>query len=137
MDAAREQWTAGTAPSQLATKDWTTHEWLHFLRGIPYDVGADKLAELDAEFKLTQTGNSEILHEWLLHVIGSRYEPGYEQLESFLTRPRARKFLQPLYRAMADQEDLLPMAKDIYGKARSGYHSVSVGTIDQILDWQE
>lgn len=136
VDAARAEWMAGKDPKQLATSKWTTHEWLHFLRGVPYDVGTEKMAQLDEAFNFTATGNSEKLHEWLLHVIGSRYEPGYEALEDFLTRQGRRKFLQPLYSAMAEHEDLLPMAKEIYAKARPGYHSVSSGTIDGILDWQ-
>ena len=136
VDSARSEWMAGKDPATLATEDWTTHEWLHFLRGVPYDVGSEKMAQLDKAFGFTKTGNSEVLSEWLLHVIDSRYEPGYGALEDFLTRQGRRKFLQPLYAAMAKHDDLMPMAKEIYAKARPGYHSVSSGTIDGILNWQ-
>ena len=136
VDAARQAWMDGADPSSLETKDWTTHEWLHFLRGIPVDVGGDKLAALDGAFGFNSTGNSEVLNEWLLHVIGSRYEPGYASLESFLTRQGRRKFLAPLYSALAADAELKPMADRIYKEARAGYHPVSVGTIDEILSWQ-
>ncbi|HYH44350.1 MAG TPA: M1 family aminopeptidase, partial [Thermoanaerobaculia bacterium] len=56
----------GTAAAQLGTANWTTHEWLHFLRNLPRPVPAARLADLDAAFRFSQSGNSEILTEWLL-----------------------------------------------------------------------
>ena len=32
---------------------------------------------------------------------------------------------------------LKPMAEEIYTRARPSYHSVSTGTLDAILEWQE
>ena len=94
------------------------------------------MAALDEAFHLSASGNSEILNAWLLHVIAQRYEPGYAALRSFLTRQGRRKFLKPLYQAMADQPDLKPMAVEIYTQARPGYHTVSTGTVDAILGYQ-
>ncbi|MEM1204695.1 MAG: M1 family metallopeptidase [Acidobacteriota bacterium] len=137
VDEARRAWAAGEVDaSALDVEGWTTHEWLRFLRGLDKPVSAERLAELDTRFELTQSGNSEILHAWLLHAVASRYEAAYPAIEDFLTRQGRRKFLRPLYRAMAESGDLLPMAKEIYAKARPGYHSVSTGSVDTILDWQ-
>ena len=36
-----------------------------------------KMADLDATFHLSQSGNSEILDAWLLKVVDSKYEPAY------------------------------------------------------------
>jgi len=58
-------------------------------------------------------------------------------LDSFLVGIGRRKFLQPLYEELAKTDDGMDMAQQIYKEARSGYHSVSVRTIDEILDWQE
>lgn len=137
VDAQLAAWISGASQAaDLKTEEWVTHEWLHFLRGLPEGTDAAKLADLDAAFSLSETGNSEVLHAWLHHVIESRYEPGYEALEDFLTRQGRRKFLKPLYERMAGHEDLKPKADAIYAEARAGYHSVSSNTIDGILGYE-
>ena len=137
VDKALEKWENGTAPTALeGTKEWSTHEWLRFLRGIPKDANIAQLTALDAAFKFTNSGNSEILGEWFMHVIEANYAPGFEALERFLIKVGRRKFLKPLYKALAATPEGKDRAKAIYLKARGNYHSVSQGTIDEILDWQ-
>ncbi|HEX9164193.1 MAG TPA: leukotriene A4 hydrolase C-terminal domain-containing protein, partial [Thermoanaerobaculia bacterium] len=81
------------------------------------------------------SGNSEILHEWLMQAIARGYEPAYPALEQFLTKQGRRKFLKPLYQKLAETDQGRKRAVDIYKKARPTYHSVSRGTIDGILNW--
>jgi aminopeptidase N len=119
--------------TDFATKDWTTHHWNHFLRSFKTGLTPDQMTRLDAEFKFTASGNSEITHDWLLHVIGAGYTPGMAKLEAFLTGQGRRKFLQPLYEKLAKSKKGTLIANRIYAKARSGYHAVSRETIDQIL----
>ena len=123
----------GIAASSLATKNWSTHEWIHFLRHLPKEMTREQMAELDAAFNFTGSGNSEILHEWLLNAIDKNYAPAYEALEKFLLRQGRRKFLKPLYQKLAETPEGLERARRIYDKARPTYHSVSYRTIDQIL----
>ncbi|MEM7314029.1 MAG: leukotriene A4 hydrolase C-terminal domain-containing protein [Planctomycetota bacterium] len=134
---AAKSFASGTTPAKLETKDWTTHHWLHFLRSLPEDLSLEQMQLLDSAFQFTSTGNSEILHDWLLRVIQTKYEPGYEALESFLTRQGRRKFLEPLYRQLAATDAGLARGKSIYEKARPGYHAVSRETIDGILGVKE
>lgn len=138
---ASKEFLDGTPPGQISdryqTAKWTTHHWNHFLRSFERKLTVDEMAALDAEFKFTQSGNSEITHDWLLHVIRTDYEPGQEKLEFFLTSQGRRKFLQPLYEELAKTEKGKVIAKEIYSKARNGYHAVSRQTIDEILDDQE
>ena len=119
----------------LGTNGWTTHEWLHFLRTLPDDLSGDQLADLDAAFGFTNSGNSEILAAWFDHVIRHDYEAAYASLEDFLIRVGRRKFLKPIYTALSKTESGRQRGMDIYKKARPNYHSVSVGTIDEILGW--
>ena len=56
-------------------------------------------------------------------------------MEQFLVEVGRRKFLTPLYRAMKETDNL-DMARDIYRKARPGYHAVATGTMDELLDWK-
>ncbi|HVG23365.1 MAG TPA: M1 family metallopeptidase [Thermoanaerobaculia bacterium] len=134
-----EQVTAfgkGTPAGQLATKSWSTHEWIHFLRHLPKELTLAQMTDLDAARGFTSSGNSEILHEWLLRAIENRYEPSYDALERFLLRQGRRKFLKPLYQKLAETPEGMERARAIYAKARPMYHSVSYRTIDQLLKWE-
>ncbi len=124
--------SASEIKEKFETKDWTTHHWNHFLRSFD-KLTTEQMGKLDAEFKFTASGNSEITHDWLLLVIGSEYQPGYEKIESFLTSQGRRKFLKPLYEKMATTDSGKKMADRIYKIARPGYHAVSRQTIDEIL----
>ena len=53
----------------LPTQDWSTQEWLRFLRGLPEKLPPDRMAELDDAFGLTERGNAEIAAQWLLMAI--------------------------------------------------------------------
>ena len=64
----------GTPAAQLDTKGWTTHHWLRFLRNLP-QLTPRQMAELDAAFHLTDSGNYEILDTWLLLAIRNAYTP--------------------------------------------------------------
>ncbi len=137
VDSQLLTWSAGTRAEGLQTKGWTTHEWLRFLRGIPDGVLAPQLAALDKVFSLTDSGNSEIQAQWFMVAIKAGYEPAYPALAKFLNKVGRRKFLEPLYKSLASTPEGLKMARKIYTESRQNYHSVSVGTIDAILNWSE
>ncbi len=129
-----QRWTAGeVAAEDLPTADWSTQEWLHFLRSLGDTVEPAKIAELDAAFSLTATGNSEIIHQWLLMAVRGGYEPAYPRLEEFLISVGRRKFLKPLYTELAKTEDGKRRVLAIYKKARPHYHPIAVATIDEVL----
>ncbi|HEX7419842.1 MAG TPA: M1 family metallopeptidase [Thermoanaerobaculia bacterium] len=124
---------SGTAAAKLQTKKWSTHEWIHFLRHLPANLSREQMQDLDRAFKFTQSGNSEVLHEWLMQAIPNRYDTANDALERFLTKQGRRKFLKPLYAKLAETEEGKRRARAIYEKARPTYHAVSRGTIDTIL----
>ncbi|HYC88485.1 MAG TPA: M1 family metallopeptidase [Thermoanaerobaculia bacterium] len=136
VEAQVKAFEEGTAAAQLAAKQWSTHEWIHFLRHLPKTLTLAQMTDLDAAHGFTSSGNSEILHEWLLRAIEHKYEPAYDALERFLLRQGRRKFLKPLYQKLAETPDGFERARRIYAKARPMYHSVSYRTIDQILKWE-
>ncbi|MBW3555150.1 MAG: M1 family metallopeptidase [Gemmatimonadetes bacterium] len=123
------------AAEDLGVEGWSTHEWLHFLRSLPRELPAERLTALDRAFGLSESGNSEILFEWLRLAIANRYEPAFPALEDFLTRQGRRKFLLPLYRDLAATSWGREMALRIYREARPTYHSISSGSIDEVLGW--
>lgn len=113
--------------------EWTTHEWLHFINNLPSGISVEKLKTIDEAFSLTQSNNAEIQAAWYEVSIRAGYKAVYPELEAFLIEVGRRKFLTPLYTALAQTEEGLAVAKKIYRKARPNYHSVSFQTIDQIL----
>ena len=133
VEKQAEAWKAGGAASAISTRDWSTQEWQHFLRLVPDTLPQARMAELDRTFKLSSSGNSEVLFAWLKKVIANRYEAGFHALEKFLTSQGRRKFVAPLYTDLAKTDWGRKMALDIYKRARPTYHSVSVGTIDKAL----
>jgi hypothetical protein len=112
---------------------WSTHEWRHFIGELYPETSPDQMSAIDAEFKLTNSGNSEILAVWFEQSIRFDYRGIDQALEKFLIRVGRRKFLQPLYKALASTAEGKERAKEIYKKARGNYHYVSFNTIDDIL----
>jgi hypothetical protein len=111
------------------TRNWTTHEWLHFLRAQKQP----DLARLDREFRLTESGNAEILCQWLQMAVSGWYEPALPKLGEFLCAVGRRKFLKPLYTALMKTPEGQAMARRIYANARAGYHPIAQATIDGIV----
>ena len=136
VDRQIAAWSKGEPPSSLTTKDWTTQEWLHFLRGLPETVAPARLTELDRTFRLSDSGNSEVLFAWLQIAIRNRYTAAFPALERFLLSQGRRKFVRPLYQDLAKTDWGRKMAMDIYRRARPTYHPVSVTSIDPILNWK-
>ena len=136
VDRAVKGFAGGTPAGQLVTTGWTTHHWVHFLKTLPQPLDATKMADLDAAFHFSDSGNSEILSAWLLLVVDDHYEPAYPALERFLIAVGRRRYIQPLYAEMAKTPEGAERALRIYEKARPGYHSVSQGSIDQVLGWR-
>jgi leukotriene-A4 hydrolase len=133
VDKQVSAWKKGAEPSSLATKDFSTSQWLRFLNTLPDSLSHEQMNKLDDTFHFTNAGNSEILFAWLEHVIASKYEPAYSSLENFLVNVGRRKFVKPLYAGMAKTAEGKEMANRIYAKARPNYHYVTVNTVDEIL----
>jgi aminopeptidase N len=117
------------------TKEWSTHEWLHFLKHLPSsNIVYKSLEDLDTQFGFSNSGNSEILAVWFLQSIKVDYQPAFKPLEKFLVKIGRRKFLQPLYQELAKNKIHKQWAKKVYENARGNYHYVSFNTIDNILN---
>lgn len=136
VNGARKKFLDGTAPGQLATNGWTTHEWLHFLRKMPRPLTLEQMTSLDKSFHFTQTGNSEIADLWFVMSISAKYEPAYPAIDKFLSAVGRRKFLEPLYEEMV-QTNQAQMAKSIYGKYRMNYHPLTQMTLDKLINGKQ
>ena len=130
----RRRWLAGTPAAALPTTNWSSHEWVHFLQGLPAPLGPQQLAELDAAFGFTSSGNAEILVAWFPLALAAGYAPANEALHQFLVRVGRRKFLVPLYKALLATPAGAERARRVYAEARPNYHSVATGTLDALVE---
>ena len=110
-------------------REWCTQEWLHFLRSQT----APDMARLDREFRLSESGNAEILHQWLLMAVERGYRPAMPKVEQFLCSVGRRKFLKPIYSELMKTAEGRERARAIYAKARAGYHPIAQATLDALM----
>jgi leukotriene-A4 hydrolase len=122
-----------TMGRSLMSKSWTTQEWLHFLKSMPENTNAEKMAELDKLFNFTRSGNSEIAFQWLMMSIKNNYRAADARLEEFLVGIGRRKFVRPLFAELAKTPAGMQRAKLIYAKSRPGYHPITQAAIDAIV----
>jgi hypothetical protein len=135
VDHALALLQAGGAPTDLlpVSTEWSSHEWVHFLHGLPPTLTAAQLQALDEALAFTTSGNAEILTAWFPHTLRAGYAAAGPALEKFLRHVGRRKFLVPLYRALLATPDGPARARAIYAEARPNYHSVATGTLDAML----
>jgi len=119
-------------PKNEVTNQYSSHEWLHFIRSLPTKLTEKQMNILEWKYKFSKSGNNEILAAWWQPVIRNHYEKSYPRVERFLINVGRRKFLTPTYRAMIESGQK-SWALEVYEQAKPNYHSVSRGTIDELL----
>ena len=134
VDAARKTWLAtGTLASPALTKEWSTHEWVHFVEGMPPTLSPAQLKALDGAYALTGTANAEIAQRWYPLTIRSGYTAARPAIADFLSRIGRRKLVMPTYRALAQTADGLRFAREVFAKARPGLHPITIGSVETAL----
>jgi aminopeptidase N len=135
VDREIATWKSTRDPKAIDTGGFVTQQWLHLLEGIADALDAESMKKLDDAFHLTTTGNCEIADVWLRLAIANHYATADARLEEFLMTIGRRKYLEPLYKELAKTDAGMKRAREVYAKARPGYHAVATGTIDKILKW--
>ena len=134
VDRAATEWRAGRLTiEELPVRDWVPQEWLRFLDGQPADLEDARLGELRAHFGLGADGNAEIARSWLALVVRCAFEPAYADLERFLLSTGRHKLVVGLYRDLARTETGLELGRQIYVKARPGYHATIRQAVERLL----
>ena len=124
-------------PEDLSREDYTTQEWLAFIRKFGDELSPVIMRNIDHQLNFKGSGNAEIMTEWFVLGIESGYHDIFPQMEDFLTTVGRRKFLKPIYHSLSKTKENLVWAREVYAEARPNYHAVSFQTIDQILDYKE
>jgi aminopeptidase N len=136
VEQARDAWLKGGSIDTLAktASAWSTQEWIHFVDSLPRKMDAARLVALDRQFTLTDSGNSEVAHVWFRLAIANRYTAAYPAMERYMIQIGRRKLIVPLYRDLAVTPDGLARAKQIFAKARDGYHPLAQTSVAEILN---
>lgn len=122
-------------PDELQRSDYTTQEWLAFIRTFGKNLDPKIMKSIDKQLGFSKSGNAEIQTEWFVLAINSDYNYVKPEVEKLLLKVGRRKFLKPIYSVLAESPENKAWAKEIYKKARPNYHAVSYKTIDEILNW--
>lgn len=119
------------ATVELDVERWSALEWLHFIDGITRPQAVARLGELDARFRLTDSGNTEMAHAWFRLAIASGYDAAYPSLERYLLRIGRLKLVRPLYRDLVATPEGRVFAQRVYPVARPAYHPITQRALDR------
>ena len=117
----------------LSQKIKSTNEKQHFIDYLPNDLTAEEMATIDKEFNFTNGGNFVVRRQWFIQAIQHQYKAAYPAIEKFLTSYSRTGSLLPLYKEMIKTPEGKTWAKQIYSKAKSGYHATTIQAVDSIL----
>jgi aminopeptidase N len=135
VDAARIAWSgSGTLPAPQVTSAWGTQEWVHFLEGLPETLKPEQLKQLDDAYHFTGTPNGEIAQRWYPLTVRSGYADARPAIAAFLERIGRRKLIMPIYEELVKTPDGLAFAKEVFAKAKPGYHPITTGSVQAAID---
>ncbi len=134
VDAARVAWLgSGQLPAPQVTGEWSTQQWVHFIDGMPETLKPEQLKQLDDAYKFTGTPNGEIAQRWYPLTVRSGYLEARPAIADFLQRIGRRKLIMPTYEALVKTADGLEFAKEVFAKAKPGYHPITTGSVEATI----
>ena len=135
VDAARIAWSgSGTLPAKSITEAWSTQEWVRFLENMPDTLKPEQLKQLDEAYRFTGTPNGEIAQRWYPLAERSGYADARAEMGKFLERVGRRKLIMPTYKALAQTEGGLAFARQVFARAKPGYHPITTGSVQAVID---
>ncbi|WP_396141417.1 leukotriene A4 hydrolase C-terminal domain-containing protein [Flavobacterium sp.] len=132
IDAIQKTWRK-IGIKGLSRKIKSTNEKQHFIDNLPKDLTIQEITTIDKEFNFTNGGNFVIKRQWFIIAIQHQYKVAYPAIENFLTSYSRTYSLTPLYKEMIKTPEGKVWAKQIYAKAKPGYHATTVHEIESIL----
>ncbi|MDF7775184.1 M1 family metallopeptidase [Sphingomonas sp. AOB5] len=135
VDAKLVAFNAGGPASAIQPTGWSTQEWQRFLNGLPRQLPAARLKELDETLGLSVSGNAYIRSAWLDLAISNRYEPALPSLRQFVHSVGRGLLIRPLYTRLMQQGDWgTAIARELFASARAGYHPGTAAGIERIVN---
>ena len=132
IDEIQKMWRK-TGVKGLSQKIKSTNEKQHFIDYLPSDITIEEMTAIDKEFNFTNGGNFVVRRQWFIPAIQHQYKFAYPAIELLLTSYSRSGSLIPLYKEMVKTPDGKAWAKEIYAKAKAGYHATTVQAVNGIL----
>lgn len=132
IDAIQKTWRK-TGIKGLSQKIKSSNEKQHFIDYLPNDLTVKEMTEIDKEWNFTNSGNFVVKRQWFIIAIQHQYKVAYPAIENFLTSYSRTYSLTPLYKEMIKTPEGKVWAKQIYAKAKPGYHATTVEALEKIL----
>ena len=114
-------------------KSWTPTEWQLYLESVPRPSPAGTCETLDGRFKLSASGNYEVLVAWLTLAVLSGYAPALPRVEEVLGKVGRMKYLRPLYQALAKAPATRALARRRFEAVKAGYHPIARQVVEGVL----
>jgi leukotriene-A4 hydrolase len=133
LDAVEAAARAGTAPDDKLAAGWSPAEWQLYLSSLPAPVEAATRDALESRWKLSESGNYEVLVTWLERRVEAGDERAWPRVEEVLSRVGRMKYLKPLYGALAKTPAGKNFARACFDKLRAGYHPIARQVIEALL----
>ena len=132
IDVIQKSWRE-TGVAGLSKKITTTAEKQHFIDHLPADITAKEMEAIDKEFNFTKGGNFIIKRQWFVQALRHQYKPAYPAVEQFLIGISRTGSVMMLYKEMVKTPEGKVWAKQIFEKAKSGYHATTIQAVEGIL----
>jgi leukotriene-A4 hydrolase len=133
IDSIQGTWRK-TGVKGLSEKIKSTNEKQHFIDHLPEDITASEMAAIDSEFHFTDKGNFVIKRQWFVPCIRHNYKPAHDAIENFMIATSRTGSLQTLYKEMVKTPEGKAWAKEIFAKAKAGYHLTTVQSVEGLLN---
>lgn len=127
-------WSEGLRPAPEEARGWSAEEWQIYLRRLPRPMSHQECRWLDEEYSLTDSGNCEILCQWLLIAAASAYDPAYGKIRDFLGSVGRMKYLKPLYGTLHKGEATRAFAAELFGAYADRYHPIARAGLESLLE---
>lgn len=132
IDKIQKSWRE-TGVKGLAKKITTTSEKQYFIDHLPTDITPKEMEAIDTEFNFTKGGNFIIKRQWFVQAISHQYKAANPAIEQFLIGISRTGSVMMLYKEMVKTPEGKIWAKQIFDKAKSGYHATTVQAVEGIL----
>jgi len=132
IDAIQKSWRE-TGVAGLSKKITTTAEKQHFIDHLPADITAKEMEAIDKEFNFTKGGNFIIKRQWFVQAIRHQYKAANPAIEQFLIGSSRTGSIMMLYKEMVKTPEGKVWAKQVFDKAKSGYHATTIQDAEGVL----
>jgi aminopeptidase N len=132
IDAIQKSWRQ-TGVAGLSKKITTTAEKQHFIDHLPSDITVKEMEAIDNEFNFTKGGNFIIKRQWFVQAIRHQYKTANPAIEQFLISISRTGSVMMLYKEMVKTPEGKTWAKQIFEKAKSGYHATTIQAVQGLL----